>query len=98
MDVLQHHNMLRFFTSVHGAPTPKAATIVSLTQQHSYLPSHCLFVGDSLHDRDAALEAGIPFVFVRPGEQSAPAEAVCVVDDLRGLDSRVAELMTGGQV
>lgn len=96
MEVLQHHSMLHFFTSVHGAPTPKAATIVSLTQQHKYLPSQCLFVGDSLHDRDAALEAGIPFIFVRSGEQSAPPEAVCVIDDLRGLDSRVAELMTGG--
>lgn len=96
MNVLQHHNMLHFFTSVHGSPTPKAATIVSLTQQHSYLPSQCLFVGDSLHDRDAALEAGIPFIFVRSGERSAPPEAVCVVDDLRGLDSRVAELTTGG--
>ena len=95
-EVLQHHSMLHFFTSVHGAPTPKAATIVSLTQQHNYLPSQCLFVGDSLHDRDAALEAGIPFIFVQSGEQSAPPEAVCVIDDLRGLDSRVAELMTGG--
>lgn len=96
VDVLKHHNMLHFFTSVHGAPTPKAAIIVSLTQQHNYLPSQSLFVGDSLHDRDAALEAGIRFIFVRSGEQSAPPEAVCVIDDLRGLDSRVAELMTGG--
>jgi phosphoglycolate phosphatase len=95
-EVLQHHSMLHFFTSVHGAPTPKAAIIVSLTQQHNYLPSQCLFVGDSLHDRDAAFKAGIPFIFVQSGEQSAPPEAVCVIDDLRGLDSRVAELMTGG--
>ena len=95
VDVLQHHNMLHFFTSVHGGPNPKDATIVSLTQQYRYDASQCLFVGDSLHDRDAALEAGIPFIFVRSGEQSAPLEAVCVVDDLRGLDSRIAELMTG---
>jgi len=95
-EVLQHHSMLHFFTSVHGAPAPKAATIVSLTQQHNYLASQCLFVGDSLHDRDAALKAGIPFIFVQSGEQSAPPEAVCVIDDLRGLDSIVAEIMTGG--
>jgi len=98
IDVLQHHDMLHFFTSVHGSPTSKAATIVSLAQQHNYVPSQCLFVGDSLHDRDAALEAGILFLFVRSGAQSAPPEAVCVVDDLRGLDSRIAELMTGGSV
>lgn len=95
-DVLRHRRMLSFFASVHGVPPSKSRTLASLTDQHGYLPSRCLFVGDSLHDRDAALDSGIPFVFVRATEEPAPPEAVCVLDDLRGLESWVVDFVTGG--
>ena len=95
-EILHGRGILHFFTSVHGVPPVKAVTLTSLMRQHGYLSERCLFVGDSLHDRDAAVASSVPFIFVRSSGQQPPPEAVAAVDDLRGLDSFVVELMSGG--
>lgn len=95
-NILHTRGILTFFTSVHGVPPAKADTIVGLMQQFGYHPERCLFVGDSMHDRDAAVASRVPFIYVQSSGQIPPPEAVHVVEDLRGLDSFVVEHLSGG--
>ena len=96
-EVLESRGIRHFFTSVHGIPPAKEETLKRLIREHDYLPYRCAFIGDSFHDRDAASAAGIPFIFVRRTDQPSPREAVCVVNDLRGLDSVIIDLLAGGE-
>ena len=90
--VLAERGVLHHFASVHGVPPKKSETLADLMRINGYSPSTCVFVGDSVHDRDAASECGVHFVFVRSGDQPVPIGSEAVVTDLRGLDLVVNDL------
>lgn len=50
------------FHGIYGSPTPKTNHIAELLQNNQYNPQNCLIVGDSINDRQAAVDNKIGFV------------------------------------
>jgi phosphoglycolate phosphatase-like HAD superfamily hydrolase len=44
----------KFFNSIHGSPTPKNQLISELLKINNYNPDHCVLIGDSINDFEAA--------------------------------------------
>ena len=49
------------FKSIHGSPTPKKQLVKELLAKHNYPSSHCVLIGDSYNDFEAASDNGIQF-------------------------------------
>lgn len=54
-------DILKFFRSVHGSPTPKIQLVADLLSKHNYNTSECILIGDSINDYEAAKENNIFF-------------------------------------
>jgi beta-phosphoglucomutase-like phosphatase (HAD superfamily) len=65
--VIDHRDLRRLFTEVHGSPPLKPAILSSiLDRRHDLEPARCLFVGDALTDLHAALGAEMAFLGIEP--------------------------------
>ena len=53
--------ILQFFKSVEGSPTPKTELVNDILQNWNYEPEDCILIGDSINDYDAAITNGIEF-------------------------------------
>lgn len=51
-----------FFKSIHGSPTPKKQLVADLLEKHEYNLKHCVLIGDSINDYEAAVENKIDFL------------------------------------
>jgi phosphoglycolate phosphatase-like HAD superfamily hydrolase len=51
----------QYFKSIHGSPTPKKELVAELLIKHKYDVNSCLLIGDSINDKEAALENNIFF-------------------------------------
>ena len=55
-------DIAKYFSSIHGSPTPKNDLVAELLQTHSYDKSTCLLIGDSKNDFEASKINGIQFM------------------------------------
>lgn len=44
----------KYFKSIHGSPTPKNQLVEKLMNEHNYMYEHCILIGDSINDYEAA--------------------------------------------
>ena len=51
-----------YFASIHGSPTPKTELVRQLIRTHGYAPDHCVLIGDSINDFEAAKDNAVSFV------------------------------------
>ena len=51
----------KWFSSIHGSPTPKTEWVGKLIAQEGYDPSKCILIGDSNNDYQAAMDNRIEF-------------------------------------
>jgi len=51
-----------YFQRIHGSPTPKKAWVKTILEEEQLTPEHCLLVGDSHNDQEAALSNGLQFM------------------------------------
>jgi HAD superfamily hydrolase (TIGR01549 family) len=49
------------FTSIHGSPKPKKEWVKELIEMYGYNKLECVLIGDSINDREAALQNNIQF-------------------------------------
>lgn len=52
----------KYFSSIHGSPTPKTQLVHDLIKEHGYNTDDCVLIGDSINDYDAASKNGISFM------------------------------------
>lgn len=63
-----------YFVELHGSPRKKGDIVEDVLERYGYDPSRCVFIGDALADRDAAVRHDMPFVgVVTNGESIFPA-------------------------
>jgi len=55
-------NLIKYFHSVVGSPTPKYELVKNIIQTHQYETNSCILIGDSINDYDAAVTNGIEFI------------------------------------
>jgi phosphoglycolate phosphatase-like HAD superfamily hydrolase len=55
-------DIAKYFSSIHGSPTPKNDLVADLLQTYSYDKSTCLLIGDSKNDFEASKINGIQFM------------------------------------
>ena len=75
--VLSRRGLLKYFDSIHGVPPSKC----------------CVFVGDSIHDHEAAKTCGIPFIYIQSFDQPVPPGSVAVLPNLQDLESVIRALL-----
>ncbi|HEX9901828.1 MAG TPA: HAD family hydrolase [Acidobacteriota bacterium] len=79
-----------------GLWKPSGAPLREALDKIQVLPQECCAVGDSPFDVQAALEAGIPLVFLIGRKRPAPAEArVQALDSLSELQETLGRLIRG---
>ncbi|WP_421947841.1 HAD family hydrolase [Phaeodactylibacter xiamenensis] len=54
-------NIDQYFKSIHGSPKPKIEWIKELLNIHQYSVDHCVLIGDSTNDKEAAIGNNIKF-------------------------------------
>jgi HAD superfamily hydrolase (TIGR01549 family) len=54
-------NIHDYFEGIFGSPTPKKQLVKSIMEQITNPPEHCLLIGDSINDYDAAIVNGLQF-------------------------------------
>jgi phosphoglycolate phosphatase-like HAD superfamily hydrolase len=68
--ILEKRNLRRYFTAVYGASMTKTDALRDISRRYRIPPAEMLFVGDAPSDRDAAIDADIPFVGrIRPNDR-----------------------------
>jgi len=71
-EILRARDILRFFTSAHGARRGKVETLAHLLATHRFDPSASIMVGDAMADFHAAAKNGVRFVGVVAEGQRNP--------------------------
>lgn len=51
-----------YFQRIHGSPTPKKEWVNRILQEEGHLREHCILIGDSINDQEAAQSNGIHFM------------------------------------
>ena len=64
--VIDRRDLRHLFTEVHGSPPLKPVILEELLGRHGLDRGRCLFLGDALTDRDAALGAKMAFLGIEP--------------------------------
>ncbi|SDR69831.1 HAD-IA family hydrolase [Gramella sp. MAR_2010_147] len=54
--------IVQYFISIHGSPTPKKELVKNLLLDYQYLKENCVLIGDSINDYDAASTNQINFI------------------------------------
>ncbi len=54
-------DILKYFKSVHGSPTPKTQLVAELIAKNNYNKNECILIGDSINDYEAANDNNIFF-------------------------------------
>lgn len=54
-------HLSQYFHSIHGSPTPKTDLVAQLLEEHKYKTDRTVLIGDSINDRDAAIQNSIHF-------------------------------------
>lgn len=68
--ILQVLNLVKCFSRVYGAPTPKQQAISKTIEELDLKPSQCLMIGDAIADLEAARNNQVPFL-LRKHESNA---------------------------
>jgi phosphoglycolate phosphatase-like HAD superfamily hydrolase len=89
--VVRERGIEPFFRDVRGAPRRKADILRDIRDSEACAKGEMVFVGDSTSDREAAQEAGVPFI-ARLGDVPGLEDAPCWIRDLRDLPARLKEL------
>lgn len=55
-------DLIQYFTSIEGSPTPKIVLVSNILKLKKYNPSECVLIGDSINDFDAAIANNINFI------------------------------------
>ncbi|CAK7054062.1 MAG: Phosphoglycolate phosphatase [Desulfovibrio sp.] len=61
VEIIERHKLARYFKGVLGTPPAKASLLLSCVRDANARPEHCVMVGDSKTDLDAALVVGTKF-------------------------------------
>lgn len=85
-EVCRARGIADYFLAVMGSPRTKHENIVRLLDQMSWLAAECLFIGDSKNDKEAADEAGIPFVPRKSGIENWDGYDGTILTDLTELE------------
>ena len=91
--VLSRRGLLKYFDSIHGVPPSKSVVLHELIERHGYESKCCVFVGDSIHDHEAAKTCGIPFIYIQSFDQPVPPGSVAVLPNLQDLESVIRALL-----
>lgn len=70
--IVREKGIERFFVEVHGSPRKKWEITKEIIRRERYVPTKCLFVGDSMSDYEAAEKAGISFLGIVPQNYTSP--------------------------
>jgi phosphoglycolate phosphatase-like HAD superfamily hydrolase len=81
-----------YFRAILGSPQEKTENLVELLSAQAWDRQACLYVGDSLNDRDAAAEAGIGFIGRASGLVDWKDHDEVWILDLHGLPAAIGEL------
>jgi len=54
-------NIIKYFKSVHGSPTPKTQLVSELISKNNYNRNECILIGDSINDYEATNDNNIFF-------------------------------------
>jgi phosphoglycolate phosphatase len=96
--LLEHLGIAGYFARIVGGDTlpqrkPAPEPLLHAARLLGHVPAHCLMVGDSATDLEAANAAGMPIVLVRYGYPRGldleSAGALAAIDDLRQIASFV---------
>jgi len=84
--IIEHKNLRPYFQGVYGIPMTKVEAGRTILGQNRYDPKSVRFVGDSLHDYDAAMALNVVFIgrWVNEDPHAFP-KGVEVIRDFRGL-------------
>lgn len=52
----------QYFKSIHGSPTPKKELVRQVIERNGYEKHHCVLIGDSINDYEAAMVNSIDFI------------------------------------
>jgi len=91
--VLSRRGLLNFFDSIHGVPPSKSVVLHKLLELHGYEPRRCVFVGDSIHDHEAAKSCGIPFIYIQSFDQPVPPGSIAVLPNLQDLECVIRAML-----
>jgi HAD superfamily hydrolase (TIGR01549 family) len=70
------HGIAKYFKRIHGSPKPKKQWVGEILKEEHLNPEHCVLIGDSVNDFEAADINGLLFV----GYNSATAEALSTAE------------------
>jgi len=85
-EVCRARGIAGYFGTIMGSPRTKHENIVRLLDQMDWRAAECLFIGDSVNDKEAADEAGVPFLARNSGIESWDGYAGAVLTDLTELE------------
>lgn len=55
-------DVAHYFQRIHGSPTPKKDWVKTILEEEQLEPEHCVLVGDSHNDQEAAISNGMQFM------------------------------------
>jgi phosphoglycolate phosphatase-like HAD superfamily hydrolase len=87
--ILSIREIQGYFREIQGAPMSKSEAINSIVAAEGFQRRHCVLVGDSRQDLEAASKCSLLFVQVCPHGGPMFPEANAVVPDLRTLDRAI---------
>jgi len=60
--ILTQKDIIHYFTGVYGSPFPKNEHLKDIMSEYNLSNNEVVFIGDSIHDYDAAKQTGVCFV------------------------------------
>ncbi len=60
--ILEAKGILKYFKEVYGSPHSKDKHIVEILEKYGLKNDKVLFIGDSIHDKEAAYKTGVHFI------------------------------------
>lgn len=60
-EICRHLQIDKYFATINGSPTPKTILVEQLIKSHGYSPDHCILIGDSINDFEAANDNDVLF-------------------------------------
>ena len=64
--IIKKKKLTKYFIEIHGAPKKKSDVALDIIKRFNFLPTKCLFIGDSMTDYDAAYVSRTNFLGISP--------------------------------
>jgi HAD superfamily hydrolase (TIGR01549 family) len=73
LEIVERRGLRHFFRHVRGTPPAKPELLTGLVAEEGLPPAHCVMIGDSITDWEAAEAAGTQFIGISEGISPFPA-------------------------